>query len=243
MSDGIRRLMEEQERMRRLADPFGDLRRQADAFRQLGIGSATMDFLRQEEERRRLLASLTTFDIGGVAKAAAEFEHQRKLLEGPIEEARRLGLLDPNSEIRKSFSAALEARQTYEQMFRSPGLAEMERLAREAFTASQVAREFLGAPSMIQSAMEEVRSPWLSIAHEVQSARAFADIVGIGRGIGAVQPYDVALVEALRPSLGDWRDEATPAPELIVDPVLRTGFYHERGVDPALTAFTQPAFD
>ena len=68
MSESIRRLWEEQERLRRLANPFGDLRRQADAFLQLGVGSASIDFLRQEEERRRLLAGFATSDLDPVSE-------------------------------------------------------------------------------------------------------------------------------------------------------------------------------
>lgn len=84
MSDGFKRVWEEQERLRRLADPFGDLRRRMDpigeAYKQLGLGSATMQFLRQEEERRKLIAGIA--DLGGVAKIAADVKRQRKLLAG-----------------------------------------------------------------------------------------------------------------------------------------------------------------
>ncbi len=213
--ESIRRFIEEQDRLRRLADPFGELHRPAaDAFRQLGIGSAAIDFLRQEEEQRRLLAGLTTFDFGGIAKLAAEFDQQRKALEGPIEEARRIGLLDPNSEFRQSFSAAMEAREAYDRLFRSPDVSEMERSGTRGIRREPARPDYLGAPDALRAAMDRVRSPWLNIEEEERSARAFADIVGIGRGISAAPPYDAALVEALRPSLGDSADVATPAREL-----------------------------
>lgn len=243
MSDSIRRLWEEQERLRRLSNPFGDLRRQADALRQLGVESASIDFLRHEEERCRLLTGFATSDLSDVAKIAADFEQQRKLLEGPIEEARRIGLLDPESDIRKSLSATMEAREGYERLFRLPGLDESGRLASEAMSASRIAREFLAAPNALRDAMGKVRTPWLSIEEEVRSARAFADIIGIGRGLGVSDPYGSGLVEALRPSLGDWRGEVTPPRDLVVDPVLRTGLYHQRGLNPALTDFTVSAFE
>ena len=122
MSDEFRRLWEQQEALRRMMKPSGDLWRHIDpvhdAYKGLGIGSATMDFIRQEEERRRMLADL--MDVGSVAKITQDFERQRKLLEGPVEEARRLGLFDPNSDIRKSISATMEAQQAYERLFRLP---------------------------------------------------------------------------------------------------------------------------
>lgn len=243
MSDSIRRVWEEQERLRRLADPFGDLRLQAEAFHQFGMGAATMDFLRQEEERRRLIAGIGNVEAMGVASTALEIERQRKLLEGPIEEARRMGLLDPTSEIRKSFATALEARDAYDRLFRLPGLDEIERLSRSAIDESRLAQEYLHGPDTIRAAMDQMQVPWLSIEKEIRSARAFADIVGIGRGLNSAAPYSAALVNALRPSLGDWRDEVTPSSELVIDPILRADFYYERGLDPALTDFTVPAFE
>lgn len=245
MSDGIKRMMEEQDRLRRLADPLGDLRRHidplGDAYRRLGIGSATMDFLRQEDERRRLIASFA--DVGVTAKLAADFERRRKLLEGPIEEACRLGLLDPTSDVRKSMATALTAHQKYQRLFRLPEIDEVGRLAREALNGAGLASRVLRDQEALRAAMAGVRALWLRIDEAPASARAFSDILAIGRAIDARLSFEAAFVDALRPSLGDWRDVATPSAELLVDPILRTGIYHERGVDPALTDFTPPAFD
>jgi hypothetical protein len=88
-----------------------------------------------------------------------------------------------------------------------------------------------------------VVSPWLRIESATASARAFTDIVAIGRGIDVRRPFETEFAEALRPSLGDWRDLVTPPVEPLIDPLLRSGFYYERGFDPALTDFTPPAFD
>lgn len=245
MSDGFKRIWEEQERLRRLADPLGDLRRRVDpigeAYKQLGLGSATMEFLRQEEERRKLIAGIA--DLGGVAKIAADVARQRKLLEGPIEEARRLGLLDPTSDLRQSMATAITARQEYERLFRLPEVDEIGRLAREAAAGTGLASAVLRDQAALQDAMARVRLPWLRVEEAGASARAFGDLIAIGRGIDARLSFDVAYVEALRPSLGDWRDEATPVAGPLVDPLLRTGLYHERGLDPALTDFTPPAFE
>lgn len=245
VSDGLRRIWEEQERLRRLAEPLGDLRRRMDplgeAYKQLGLGSTTLEFLRHEEERRKLMAGIA--DLGGVAEIAADAERQRKLLEGPIEEARRLGLFNPASDLRKSMATAMMARQEYERLFRLPELDEIGRLAREAVAETLLASAVLGDQAALQNAMAGVRSPWLRIEEASASARAFSDLIAIGRGIDSRLSFDAAYVDALRPSLGDWRDEATPAAEPLVDPLLRTGLYHERGFDPALTDFTPPAFE
>lgn len=245
MSDGIKRMMEEQDQLRRLADPFGDLRRHidplGDAYRRLGVGSATVDFLRQEDERRRLIASFA--DAGVTAKLAADFERQRKLLEGPLEEARRLGLFDPTSDVRKSMATALTAHQEYQRHFRLPEIDEVGRLAREAMNGVGLASSVLRDQEALRAAMAGVRAPWLRVEGSTASARAFSNILAIGRGIDARLSFDERYVDALRPTLGDWRDVATPSAELLVDPILRTGVYLERGVDPSLTDFTPSAFD
>ncbi len=61
--------------------------------------------------------------------------------------------------------------------------------------------------------------------------------------ISHAAPEDNAFTLSLRPRLGDWRDLVQPAIEPLVNPILRSGFYRERGFDTALTDFTAPAFD
>ncbi len=245
MSDEFRRLWEQQEAWRKLAEPLGDLRRHVDpigdAYKQLSLGSATMDFIRQEEERRKLLSGIG--DVGGFAKLAADAERQRKLLEGPIEEARRIGLLDPTSNLRQSITATMQARDVYDRLFRLPKVDELGLLAREAMATTALARSVFGTQDTLKAAMEDVVSPWLRIQSATASARAFADMVAIGRGIDVRRPFETEFAEALRPSLGDWRDLVTPPVEPLIDPLLRSGFYYERGFDPTLTDFTPPAFN
>lgn len=245
MSDEFRRLWEQQETWRKLADPLADLQRHidplGDAYKQLGLGSATMDFIRQEEERRKLLSGSGYF--GGIAKMAADAEHHRKLLEGPIEEARRIGLLDPTSDLRQSITVTMQARDAYDRLFRLPEVDEVGLLAQDAMATTALARSVFGTQNTLRAAMGGVVSPWLRIESATASARAFADMVAIGRGIDVRRPFETGFAEALRPSLGDWRDLVTPPAEPLIDPLLRSGFYYERGFDPALTDFTPPAFD
>lgn len=245
MSDELKRLWEQQEQMRRLTDPLGDMRCYidplGDTYRKLGLGAGTLEFIRQEEERRRLLSGIA--DMGGSATAAADFERQRKMLEGPIEEARRLGLFDPNSDIRQSITATMQAQQEYERMFRHPEVNEISRLAREAFGAAELARSVFDTHDALQVAMAGAHSPWLRIEDAFASARAFSEIAAIGRGIHDHRAFELEFTDALRPSLGDWRDWMEPVVETLIDPILRSGFYQERGFDPALTDFTAPAFD
>lgn len=245
MSDELHRLWEQQEALRRMIDPLGDLRRHidplGDVYRQLGIGSATMDFLRQEKERRKMLSDLT--DVGGLAKISQDYERQRKLIEGPVEEARRLGLFDPQLDFRKSVSAALEAQQAYERLFRLPEISELGRIAHEAMEKASLARTVPGTEDRLQTAMATMRSPWLQVKESLASAKAFSEIIAMGRGIDSLPAFDHDFAAALRSGLGDWRDMLMPTPEPLLDPVLRSGLYVERGFDPTLTDFTPLAFD
>jgi hypothetical protein len=172
-------------------------------------------------------------------------ERHRKLIEGPLEQARRLGLLDPNSDIRRSIASVAEAHNTYQHLFRRPEIGEIDRLVREALNSGGLSQSVLGAAAQmnaVQAAMTAMKSPWLSIGDEVRSAQAFSDLFAIGRGLAERPPFETAMVEALRSSLGDWRELIDAPSNVWEDPFLRTGFYHERGLDPRLTDFTFPAF-
>lgn len=244
MPDEFRRLWEQQDSLRRLMDPLGDVRRHLssldDPFKKLGIDSATMGFLRQEEERRKLLSDLA--DLGGAAKMLRELNQQAKF-SGPLEELRRLGLLDEHSDLRQSMKVALEAKQSYESLFRLPGASELGRMAHDALAAASIPRVMLGSEESLAAAMARMHSPWLQIKEPSASAKAFSEMVAMGRGVDAMRPFDPVLGAALRSGLGDWRDWLSAEPELLVDPVLRTGLYVERGFDPNLTDFTPAAFD
>lgn len=245
MSDEIRRLWDHQEALRRMADPLGELRRKIDPLRdvyeRLGIGSGTMDFLRKEEELRKMSGGLA--GSADLAKFAQDAERQRKLLEGPIDDARRLGLFDPRSSIHETITARFEAQEAFERLFRLPEIAELGGIAYEALKQTQLARTVLGTDDHLQKAMAAMRSPWLQIEESLTSAKAFSEIVAMGRGIESHSVFDHDFAAALRPGLGDWRDLLTQVPEPLIDPVLRSGYYVERGFNPGLIDFTPAAFD
>ncbi|MBT9492986.1 MAG: hypothetical protein IV107_11740 [Paucibacter sp.] len=90
--------------------------------------------------------------------------------------------------------------------------------------------------------MAKMHSPWLHTINSAASADAFADLIGIGRGIQQLRPFDEALSLSLRTTLGDWREDLTQTIAL-ADPVLRADFYKDRGFDYAVVDFPAPAFE
>ncbi len=246
MSDGIRQLLEQQDAMRRLTDPLSDILRTnksvTDIYGQVGAASEAMRLFKADEERRKMFSSI--YDGGAVGQLMREMDERRKLIEGPIEQARRLGLLDPNSDLRTSLATITAEHERYRQSFALPAMSEVGRLARQALGTGTLAESVLaanGRVSAVEEAMRAMRSPWLNIEHELRSTRAFGDLIGIGHGLAAFPPYAQLLAQGLRPSLGDWRDPISIVDEW-QDPILRSGYYRERGFDPALTDFTREGF-
>lgn len=256
MTDSWRRILEQQEAARRALEGFADIRRtldpMGDAMKNLGIGADTLRFLREEESRRKMLADVASQSLlfaenrGAIAKALEDVERQRKLLEGPLEEAKRLGLLDPSSDLRMAMSATLKAQADYEKLFRLPAGDEVARLVKDTQVSGDLARLAYGtsdATESLRAAMQAMQHPWLNIAEVSNSARAFADMQAIGRALATSPPYEELFGTSLRSSLGDWRDAGLPANELLADPVERLDLYRRQGVDPALTDFTPAAFE
>lgn len=90
--------------------------------------------------------------------------------------------------------------------------------------------------------MEAMRSAWLDKTEVLRSMSSFGELQGIGHALSAMPVFGAQLTEALRVDLGDWRDRINwPAP-IFSDFVARSGFYIERGFDPALTDFPASAF-
>lgn len=131
--------------------------------------------------------------------------------------------------------------QLIEERFRLPDLGE------SALLASKLAESLrsIEAPAYlkdIESAMESMKSPWLEVHKELQSAQAFAAVQDIGAQLrDSVTAFDEDFAAALRNRLGDWRDSIT-LPANIEEVIARSAFYVERGLDATLTNFPPVAF-
>ena len=247
MSEILRRMMEDEQRQQKLANPLGNLDQVLNptggAAAQLAAASATRGLFEKTGIHEKLLADIygtTSFD-----RLFDDLENHRRMLDGPLAEAKRIGLFDAGSDIHKAIAAATEAQSRYHKMFRLPELSELTKLAEQAGEAFKIANALTAdfeRANAVRSAMERMTQPWLNIEHARPSATAFANLVDLGDGITRMPPFDSKLVDHLRPSLGDWRHPISLDVEAIINPMARSELYAAQGVDPALTGFTVPAF-
>ncbi|MGL5362296.1 MAG: hypothetical protein ACRDBH_05415 [Bosea sp. (in: a-proteobacteria)] len=243
MSDSIRRLHELHERARHVVGPMHDfvekLQSVSGAYGHLGAMSKFAHLAKSINESQRLLGAFQDFGVAG--KFVGEMREQQKLFEAPFDQVRRMGMLDPSSELRRTLATEHDR---YKGLFQLPAVADVGRLARAGLGSGTLAEALVSAPSHIgavESAMLAMRSPWLRLNDELRSARAFGDLIGIGYGVATLPPFQSPLVQGLRSSLGDWRD-AIVIHEDWQDPVPRLGYYNEQGFDFALTDFTHEGF-
>ena len=96
--------------------------------------------------------------------------------------------------------------------------------------------------SSIVKAMKSIQSPWLDMRNQAASIRAFADLQGLASVVTTLPAFEDHASNALRRSLGDWREAITLPQDIVDDIASRSDFYVGRGFDPALTDFPRPAF-
>lgn len=103
--------------------------------------------------------------------------------------------------------------------------------------------EGVGTASIyLDNAIKAMTTPWLDKENKMRSIRGFANLYDIGHAIRTKSAFDPRLTTELRAKLGDWREKISWPPEIFVDPLERSIFYEERGLDPTLTAFPTDTF-
>lgn len=186
-------------------------------------------------EQARLLAE------SSVSKQILEAMHAAN---GPLSDLRAAGLLDSMgfaSDTAKQMQLALAE---YESRFRLPSametrtLLESVKLIESPFSTNNIIDK-----SLVERAMEEMRSPWIDIHEQYRSITAFTELHGIGQSLSALSPFEDTLIEALRSDIGDWRDRISWPEQVYTDLLARGEFYVERGFNPSLTDFPAGAFE
>ncbi|MDP9607228.1 UNVERIFIED_ORG: hypothetical protein J2W38_007049 [Variovorax paradoxus] len=186
-----------------------------------------------------------------IQKLFNESTETRKLMEFA---AQRFSTSALNAELLESFNS-LKAKEheslraiakTYESTFRIPRLEETRqlllRLELPVGSAAAYVRQHLGALAQQESLLASMRSPWLGEAGIERSATALLELQGIGAAVRSGNGFDVAATQALRSSLGDWRDPVSPSEIVVEEPLARTEIYVARGFNPSLTDFPEKTF-
>ena len=88
--------------------------------------------------------------------------------------------------------------------------------------------------SELQRSLAIMSTPWLDTHQKLRSVEGFVGLQGIGRVLGAMQPFDTRLADALRVDLGDWRKRIVWSRDVFDDPVVRASFYANRGFNTTL---------
>ena len=207
----------------------------------------TFDTLRSALEPLSAVSRAIDADPGIRAILAASnrsHEALRPML-GPVEDLRRSGLLDAAGRLASELEGVSALAAEIQKRYRLPELAEtaghfQSPELRAIWKTLDRSREHTAA---LQRAAAGLTAPWLDTADALRSISGFCELQGIGHRLRHSAPFDPGAADRLRLVLGDWREPVDwPAP-IFTDPLARSDFYLERGLDPALTEFPAEAFD
>ena len=97
--------------------------------------------------------------------------------------------------------------------------------------------------SRFRQAIEAMTTPWLDSQNQLRSLNGLLGLQHIGHELQSKPAFDVESAERLRLHLGDWRAKIDWPSAIFTDPLVRSEFYLERGLDPDLTYYPAIAFD
>ena len=150
----------------------------------------------------------------------------------------------PLENLQKNMQQAIQSAQIvkdFEERFRLPLQDELSRIE-EILTPnwSPLALETI---NKIAADFELIRQPWIDTENFARSIAGFAELHALGDAFRTMEPFSAKLTSVLREDLGDWR-HITSFPENIYDdPMVRSDFYENLGMNKALTAFPWGTFN
>lgn len=168
------------------------------------------------------LEQLRTFlDQSGIAKAQELVDHQQ---------------LWGMRELAAQHAAA---------QFRLPEVGEVARLIAELQPPpiAEWLTRWQDPTAEFRAALERLHTPFLNAQSAIASVSAVIELQSIGRAIQAVPSFDLGFAQALRRSLGDWRDSIEFTPLDLNDAFVRLDLYADRGLDASLVDLPGPAFE
>ena len=160
---------------------------------------------------------------------------------GPFEEIRRdyrrlKLMLESDRKFRRMHDLML----TVGHRFYRPDITEIPKLLRKF---NSIGITMKRNEEQMRRAVEAMQTPWLDIENKFRSISGFAKVQDIGHALRTMRAFDTRLTKPLRVDLGDWRQKINLPSEIFINPLARTSFYAERGLNPTLTEFPADAFD
>lgn len=183
--------------------------------------------------------------IRAILAASARSHEALRLMLGPIEDLRRGRFLDATRRLASELEGVSALAAEIAKRYRLPAPTETAGYLQSPelqalWKTLDRSRERTAA---LQRAAASLTAPWLDTVDALRSVSGFCELQGIGHQLRLSAPFDPAAADRLRLILGDWRKTVEwPAP-IFVNPLARSHFYLERGLDPALTEFPAEAFD
>ena len=207
----------------------------------------TLDTLRSAVQPLSAVSRAIHSDPGTralLAVATRSHEAIRPML-GPVEDLRRSGLLDAAGRLASELEAVSSLAAEFQKRYRLPALAEtvgylQSPELRSVWKTLDLSREQM---TVLQRAAASLTAPWLDTADALRSISGFCELQGIGHQLHQSAQFDPGAAERLRLVLGDWREPVDWPTPIFTDPLARSDFYLDRGLDPVLTEFPADAFD
>ena len=108
--------------------------------------------------------------------------------------------------------------------------------------ASGIVVPYKDLEASLANTMKALSTPWLNTQHEIRSITGVAGLNQLGQILQTGPTLEIAAAKRLRSLLGDWRRKIDWPAEIFTDPLARSDFYFDLGLQPALTEFPAEAF-
>ena len=209
--------------------------------------------LERHESLQRLLEPLSlridalhpNYSIERLLEDADPSRNLARTALGAVEELRRSLQLDPVPSIPTGLESTRTLGLALEDQFRLPTVLETPTLlqALQTDVPATTLAYYRDHTTDVRDAIEGMTTPWLNIADQIRSLTGIVELQEIGHVLHAMPGFEIDSANRLRPHLGDWRGSIEWPAEIFTDPLARSEFYVDLGLNPALTDFPASAFD
>ena len=167
-----------------------------------------------------------------------------RALHGAVEDLRRRVVLDTRNVLPSRLENIRRLGAELDKQFRLPKPVEFPKLLQsiEMDAASAFLARHQKVEASLRETMKAMSTPWLNMQHTIRSLTGIAGLNELGQIVQRASTLEVAPAKHLRSLLGDWRKKIDWPVEIFTDPLARSEFYLDLGLEPALTEFPAEAF-